>query len=346
MFICRACSSELTGRDRYCRNCGTMVPPVVTEFDDTHRFDPSAPIAPESQAPPDNTNPLYAQPPYVAYAPPQVISPVHQTQSLFRRLFRQRILRALLMVVLLCTVFGVGIMIGSENNNGGQGGGIPVEERDVDVEDPESVRSKYEEAVQNALGFKQGEFSAEEFPDVQGIFVNNLMRDDSPAALAKIQAGDLITELNGKPVRNDSELSQVLKQLPPGEEVPVKIYRDGTTIPLRIKVADPTLPPAQIEIAAEEQGFLGIQDSSRDCCLSGTKKWGVKVNELHINGPAELFGVRAGDVITEFNGHPVKTANEFNRHIRAAKPRKEVLLKFYRDGKEQIVKVIMGHRWE
>ncbi len=343
MLICRVCSCELTGRDRYCRNCGTMIPPVVTELDDTHRFDPSAPIAPESQAPPDNTNPLYAQP-YAAYAPPQVMSPVHPTQSLVRRLFRPRLLWSLLMIVLLFIFFGVGIMVGSNDNHGGEGGGIRVEEQDV--EDPESVRSKYEEAVQNALGFKQGEFSAEEFPDVQGIFVSNLMRDDSPAALAKIQAGDLITELNGQPVRNDSELSQVLKKLQTGDEVPVKIFRDGAPISSRIKVADPTLPPAQTEIQAEEQGFLGILDSSRNCCISGTKKWGVEVNELHINGPAELFGLRQGDLITEFNGHPVKTPNEFNRHIRAAKPRNPVLLKFYRDGKEQKIEVLMGHRWE
>ena len=43
MAICRACSSEIIGSDRYCRNCGSLVAPVVAEFDDTRRFNPSAP---------------------------------------------------------------------------------------------------------------------------------------------------------------------------------------------------------------------------------------------------------------------------------------------------------------
>src|SRR5262249_56031580 len=61
------------------------------------------------------------------------------------------------------------------------------------IVDPAKVRQKYEEAVQNALGFKQGVYSATEFPGIQGIFINNLMSDDSPAALANIQGADLLT---------------------------------------------------------------------------------------------------------------------------------------------------------
>jgi len=347
MTICRACSSEITGPDRYCRNCGVPVAPVVAEFDDTRRFSPSAPLPAVPPGVPDTTNPLYAAP-YAAYAASQGSAPLLRTEPFIKRLLKQKIVWALMMVVLLIFFFSAGIGIGSNMNRRrasdwrGQ-----VEAPDAqDEEDAEDARRKYEEAVQNALGFKQGVFSATEFPDAQGIFVNNLMSDDSPAALAKIQAGDLVTELNGHQVRNDSELSQVLKPLETGQEVPVKIYRDGATINLRIKLSDRSFPPAQPETKPDDQGFLGILDSSRRCCIPGTKKWGVEVNDLHINGPAELFGLRQGDLITEFNGRPVKTPNEFNRHIRAVKPRSKVTLTFYRGAAEQKVEVIMGHRWE
>ncbi|MGH9755141.1 MAG: PDZ domain-containing protein [Blastocatellia bacterium] len=70
------------------------------------------------------------------------------------------------------------------------------------------------------------------------------------------------------------------------------------------------------------------------------------MKELHINGPAKLFGLRPGDIITEFNGHPVKTPNEFNRHIRAVKPGSKVVVTFYRGVTEQKIEVIMGHRSE
>src|SRR5262245_39859240 len=160
---------------------------------------------------------------------------------------------------------------------------------DSEIVAPGRVRQKYEDAVQNALGFKQGVYSATEFPGIHGIFIDNLMSDDSPAALANIQAGDLLTELNNQKVRNDSELSQVLELLETGQEVPVKVYRDGAMTSSRIKIADRALPPSQTKTELRDQGFLGILNSFRRP-LPGTKKWGVEVKELNIKGPAKLSG--------------------------------------------------------
>jgi S1-C subfamily serine protease len=151
--------------------------------------------------------------------------------------------------------------------------------------------------------------------------------------------------LNNQQVRNDSELSQVLESLETGQEVPVKLYRDGAMTSSRIKVADRALPPSQPKTELRDQGFLGILDSFRSP-LPGTKKWGVEVKELHANGPAKLCGLRPGDVVTEFNGHPVKTPNEFNRQIRAVRPGSKVGMTFYRGGAEQKIEVTMSHRSE
>src|SRR5262245_4681180 len=344
MAICRACSSEIIGSDRYCRNCGSPVAPVVADFDDTRRFNPSAPLPAAPPGSPDPTNPLYAS--YAAYAAPQSASRLRQTATLVKALLRQKLIWALL-ALMLFTFVGMGIGIGRGISR--RGAPDPREAAEAqqaqDEINDEIARHKYEEAVQNALGFKQGDYSATEFPGAQGIFINHLMSDDSPAALAKIQAGDLMTELNDQQVRNDSELSQVLKSLETGQEVPVKIYRDGAMIGSRIKIADRAFPPPQPKTEPRDQGFLGILDSFRRT-IPGTKKWGVEVRELHINGPAELFGLRPGDVITEFNGHPVKTPNEFNRHIRAVKPGSKVAVTFYRGVTEQKVEMIMGNRSE
>src|SRR5262245_2022533 len=344
MAICRACSSEIIGPDRYCRNCGVPVAPTVAEFDDTRRFNPSAPLPAAAPGMPDPTNPLFAHQ-YAAYAAPQSSSPLRQTATLVRAMLRQKLIWALLALMLFTFVaLGIGIGRGISRRQAA----VLRDEADAyeargEIND-EIARRKYEIEVQNALGFKQGDYSATEFPGVQGIFINNLMSDDSPAALAKIQGGDLLTELNDQKVRNDSELSQVLQSLETGQEVPVKIHRDGAMISSRIKIADRAFPPPQPKIDPRDQGFLGILDSFRRT-LPGTKKWGVEVRELHINGPAELFGLRPGDVITEFNGRPVKTPNEFNRHIRAVRPGSKVALTFYRGATEQKIEVIIGHRW-
>jgi S1-C subfamily serine protease len=347
MANCRACSSEIIGSDRYCRNCGVLVAPVVAEFDDTRRFNPSTPLPAASHVSPDPTNPLYA-PPSAAYPGRQGSAPL---SLLVKLLLRKNVTWALIAVMLFTFVaLGIGIGRGMNRRRPVNWGGQPArparDGADAAPVDPRIVRQKYEEAVQNALGFRQGAYSASEFPGVQGIFINNLMSDDSPAALAKIQAGDLMTELNKQEVRNDNELSQVLDSLKTGDEVPAKVHRDGATIDLRIKIADRAFPPLQTKTAVDDQGFLGILDASRRCCIPGTKKWGVEVNELHPNGPAELFGLRPGDVITEFDGHPVKTPNEFNRHIRATKPGSKIALTLYRGSAEQKIELILGHRWD
>jgi len=344
MAICRACSSEIIGSDRYCRNCGVPVAPVVAEFDDTRRFSPSAPLPAAAPGTPDPTNPLYA-PKYAAYVAPQSSSQLRQTATLVKALLKQKPIWALLALMLfIFVVMGIGIGRGMSRRRAPDFREAAEARRAADEINDEMARREYEITVQNALGFKQGDYSATEFPGVQGIFINNLMSDDSPAALAKIQAGDLMTELNNQQVRNNSELSQVLKSLETGQEVPVKVNRDGVTVSSRIKIADRAFPPPQPKIEPRDQGFLGILDSFRRT-IPGTKKWGVEVRELHINGPAELFGLRPGDVITEFNGHPVKTPNEFNRHIRAARPGSKVVVTFYRGATEQKIEVIIGHRW-
>src|SRR5262245_25981070 len=344
MAICRACSSEIIGSDRYCRNCGVPVAPVVAEFDDTRRFNPSAPLPAAAPGTPDPTNPLYA-PKYAAYAAPQSSSPLRQTATLVKALLRQKLVWALLALMLFTfVVLGIGIGRGMRRRPAPDFREAAEARRAHDDINDETARREYEVAVQNGLGFKQGDYSATEFPGAQGIFINNLMSDSSPAALAKIQGGDLLVELNDQKVRNNSELSQVLKSLETGQEIPLKVYRDGVVISSRITIADRAFPPPQPKIDPRDQGFLGILDSFRRT-IPGTKKWGVEVRELHINGPAELFGLRPGDVITEFNGHPVKTPNEFNRHIRSTRPGGKVVVTFYRGATEQKIELIIGHRW-
>lgn len=137
--------------------------------------------------------------------------------------------------------------------------------------------------------------------------------------------GDLVDtyrlDPNDQAVRNNSELAQALEPLQPSAEVAVKVYRDGEIINSRIKVADRTFPPLLPKMEPRDQGYLGIKDSGRRCCISGTKKWGVEIYQTTDNTSAGIFGLRSGDLITEFDGHAIRTPHELNRRIRAAKPR-------------------------
>lgn len=332
MNHCQSCGTEIVGRDRFCRQCGVPVATSVADLVDTQQLPYATPPAPTNG---QTTHQFYAPPgsPLMA-APASSAQPV----SFPRRLLQNKVFW--LVVVLLClSSLATGIAI------------YAVEERRADrVEQAEEedviTRHLREVAIQNALGFKHASVSDSEFPNIHGIFVNSLMSDDSAAALAQLQAGDVLLELNGQAVRNESELERALNALKTGDEVPIKIYRDGTTIDSRIRIADRNFPPLMPKVEARDQGFLGIKESRRRCCLPGTQKWGIEVGELHENSPADLFGLKPGDVISEFNGFPTRTPNEFNRRIRATKPRSQVNVKFFRGNTEQSVDVLLGHRWE
>ncbi len=342
MASCQGCGTDILGRDRFCRNCGAPVAVSVGDLTDTSRFqsETDAPSNLNAVAFREPTNPFHtpASPTYAA--PNYAATPPYNTSSLTRFMRGKALWLVILLVLLFGSVLGAGAFLLARPSIAEID--ARFSERD---EEGESVRQAYEEAVQNSLGFKQGTMSDSEFPGIKGIFVNSLMSDDCPAALAKIEAGDVLLELNSTPVRNNTELSQALTPLTPGQEVPIKLYREGETLTTTLKVADRSFPPLQPRIDARYQGFLGILDSNRRCCVPGTKKWGIEVIKTHYNAPAELFGLQPGDVITKFDGHATRTTSEFNRRIRSTKPRSKVRVTFYRGASEQTIEVIMGHRW-
>src|SRR5262249_22299515 len=158
MTTCRACSSEITGPDRYCRNCGVPVAPTVAEFDDTRRFSPSNPLPAVPPGQPDNTNPLYAAQ-SAAYAPPQGSAPSAPLSLLVKLLLRKTAAWPLIALMVL-TLVGLGIGLGRATDrrrapdSHREHEGRP--ERDEVKE--ETARRDYEIAVENMLGFKQGVF--------------------------------------------------------------------------------------------------------------------------------------------------------------------------------------------
>ena len=53
------------------------------------------------------------------------------------------------------------------------------------------------------------------------------VEEGGPADSANIKAGDIITEFNGKSIKNYTDLSNAISDCSPGNSVTVKIYRDG-----------------------------------------------------------------------------------------------------------------------
>jgi S1-C subfamily serine protease len=56
------------------------------------------------------------------------------------------------------------------------------------------------------------------------------VREGSPAAKAGLKAGDIMIEFDGKPIQNLYDFTYALRGKKPGDEVKVKVTRDGKPV--------------------------------------------------------------------------------------------------------------------
>ena len=351
MMICQSCSAELTAPDRFCRDCGAPVANMAGTGNsaDTYRLNTAEPPSAVSQSgSSDLTNPFYAPPSSLSRAGS---GSLYRTGSFIKNLLGRQ-LAWLGIFLLLSLVIPIGLTIARDvvranRAERAERAREAARAREIkNVRQAEIARQSFEQMVQNALGFVPAPVSQVEYPDIQGIFVASLTSDTvSPAASAHIQAGDVLIEFNGQAVRNSTDLAQVMEPLKLGAEVAVKVYRDGENVASRIRIADRATPPFQPRIAERDQGFLGLGNVSRRCCIPDSRKWGLEVRRVIDNSPADLAGLQLGDLIVEFDKVATLTPDEFSRRIHAAKPRTKIKIRFYRGNTEQTVELLLGHGW-
>ena len=102
-------------------------------------------------------------------------------------------------------------------------------------------------------------------------------------------------------------------------------------------------------------GWLGVQTSevntekAKELKLPAER--GVLLTEIVSDGPAAKAGLKANDVVTEFNGQRIEGAAQFRRMIRETPSGRTVQLTVWRDGRAQSLSVTLGeseqgrHAW-
>jgi serine protease Do len=162
----------------------------------------------------------------------------------------------------------------------------------------------------------------------------------SPADKAGIKTGDVVIELNGKPVTDSRHLKLAVARAKPGETVHVKVLRDGSNKALDVTVKE--LPePDQLAKSDSQQGDEGealkgvaVADldpqTRRQFKIPDTVR-GVIVKDVEPGSAAAESGLQPGDVILEINKHPVKDAEDAVR-LTASPKDKSTLLRLWRQG--------------
>jgi serine protease Do len=152
----------------------------------------------------------------------------------------------------------------------------------------------------------------------QGVLLRGI-EEGSPAEKAGLEAGDIITRFDGKPIDKPADLPRAVGNTKPGSKVVVTVYRRGAFKDLNITVA---------EVEAEKVAAAATQPEKKAPASNTAQAWGLTVSDLNDAQKRELrvrggvrvdtateaaarAGIREGDVILAITNAEVPSLKEF-----------------------------------
>ncbi len=148
----------------------------------------------------------------------------------------------------------------------------------------------------------------------------SLIRSVSPggaAAKAGIEAGDVITKIDGKPIEKSTDLRRAIAGIKPGAKVSVQVFRRGAYKDLSMTVGEMPDDRAQAAGEPESKGAakatalfgLTVADLSEAQKRELKVSSGVRVETA--SGVAARAGLRQGDLILSVDNTEVNSAKQF-----------------------------------
>ena len=190
----------------------------------------------------------------------------------------------------------------------------------------------------------------------QGVRVG-IVDDNSPAEEAGIEVGDVITEFNGLPVIGVMQFTRLVRETPVGRIVNVKVLRDGQERTLTLTTAERPRGDRDFRFVIPDDlpDLSGLGDRIRDAIprvhvISSVSRLGIRVDsmtdqlreffgvdqdegvlvaEVDEDSAAADAGLRAGDIIVEFDGRNVDSPGDLT--LRSLRNRDTVTVTIVRD---------------
>jgi serine protease Do len=194
----------------------------------------------------------------------------------------------------------------------------------------------------------------------EGVLVRQTSKN-TPAT-GKLQEGDIVTAINGKPVKDSQELRNTVAATAPGTDLKLTVFRDRKNEEVTVKIAEqpedmasailgrrgrPGGPAGDDAEQQESGGVLGMQLATPTDQLAkefnlGETREGALVTEVDPKSPAAKAELRKGDVITRVFNTEVKDAKEAADAIKKADQSKPIRLYVSNDQGSRFVVIKPG----
>lgn len=165
----------------------------------------------------------------------------------------------------------------------------------------------------------------------QKLFVKSMVTN-SAASVAGIREGDRIVAIEGTPMRTQSDLLEAIGSHNAGEEIAIRLERDGKPLDVTAKLAErPDMAARTPETAPDVGMAVGLTDGA------------VLVREVEKESPAAKAGIEPGWRILKFDNTDIKTVRDFLTAVKKSKPGQTVELSVRKpDGTETALKLEIG----
>ncbi len=208
-------------------------------------------------------------------------------------------------------------------------------------------------------------------PAERGVVVGRVA-EDSPASKAGIKNTDVITEVDGQRVEGAAQFRRMIREIPAGRAVQLTIWRDGRSrsltatlgkaeenhramlnaepgafafrLPEVVEIPDmPEMPTmdwgnGDMMVLPGSHPRLGIDaediNGQLGSYFGAPDGEGVLVRSVNAGSVAEKAGLKAGDVITKFDGERIRSLGDLREKLAAKNDSKPAQLGVWRNKSE------------
>jgi serine protease Do len=162
----------------------------------------------------------------------------------------------------------------------------------------------------------------------RGVLVRAI-EEDSPADDAGIKAGDVIVEIDERPVRSSDQYEQLIRDHVAEAEIRLKLRRDGGERSVSVKAR--TFPSDRADAVAWKLIGLRVREG----------RGGLAVSEVRRGSSAAEIGIESGDYLVGISGVPVEKLEQFRSRVVEVRNSQAVLLSIRRGQRVYHVQVAL-----